>query len=207
LIRQSYEIVPIDSIHPHPDNPRIGQVDAIATSIRANGWYGAVVVQASSRRVIAGHHRLKAAVAEGLSEVPVLIVDVDDTTAKRILLADNRTSDLAEYNPEALLDALASLTQEAGDLDALIGTGFTSEDLDSLLNEMEADPNAEGPDLATGGPGSGEKMPHLQWGSKKRVPISQAEVQRLDALVDEYVEQNGSQYGFLGYLLREVHGG
>ncbi len=115
---------------PHPLNPRIGDVEAIRASIRAVGFYNYVVGQTSTGYVIAGNHRLKAAVAEGVPDVPVMWLDVDDDTALRILLADNRTSDKSEYYADILLTQLEAL----GDL---AGTGYTGDDLDDLLAEVE----------------------------------------------------------------------
>jgi DNA modification methylase len=113
----------------HPDNPRQGDVDAIAASITENGWYGTIVAQKSTGIVLAGNHRLQAATRLGLEEVPVYWVDVDDTEARKILLADNRTNDLATYDNKILGELLAELSET----DDLLGTGYTDNDLDDLL--------------------------------------------------------------------------
>lgn len=147
-MQQSYEQVSVDAVQTHPDNPRRGSVDAIRESIDASGFYGAIVVQRSTGFVLAGNHRLQAARAAGLTEVPAIFVDVDDTVARRILVADNRTSDLASYDDRGLADLLSSLADGAADVgDALTGTGFTGSDLDSLLAGLEPtepDPGSEG---------------------------------------------------------------
>ena len=92
-----------DHIKPHPDNARRGNVDAIRQSIQANGFFGSLVVQRSTGHILVGNHRFRAAQAEQLPEVPVMFIDCDDDEAKRILLADNRTSDLGVYDDELLL--------------------------------------------------------------------------------------------------------
>ena len=119
----------------HPENPREGDIGAIATSIEQNGWYGTVVAQKSTGHVLAGNHRLQAAQQLGMKEVPVYWVDVDDTTAKKILLADNRTNDLASYNDDVLSELLTDLAST----DDLLGTGFDGDDLDDLFSEVELD--------------------------------------------------------------------
>ena len=116
----------------HPDNPRQGDIGAIAVSIEQNGWYGTVVAQKSTGHVLAGNHRLQAAQQLGLKEVPVYWVDVDDTTAKKILLADNRTNDLAIYNDDTLSELLTDLSS-TGDL---LGTGYDGDDVDQLLADL-----------------------------------------------------------------------
>jgi len=135
IVNERYDRVPLDAIRTHPKNPRRGDIDAIAASIRANGFYGALVVQRSSGFILAGNHRFLAAKKLGFSSVPVLFVDVDDRVAEKILLADNRTSDLAEYDDEALAELLSSLAQD----DELEGTGYDQAAVDALLDELSAD--------------------------------------------------------------------
>lgn len=126
IINQQYEIVPIARLKQHPRNPRKGNVDAIAESIEHNGFYGAVVAQRSTGYVLAGNHRLKAAGAKRGATVPVVWVDVDDERALRILLADNRTNDLAGYDDGELVKLL-------GELPTLDGTGYDQAALDELM--------------------------------------------------------------------------
>lgn len=134
VIEQEYDqAVPIDRLTEHPSNPRRGDVSVIADSIEANGFYGAVIAQRSTGFVVAGNHRLKAARESGLDTIPVVWVDVDDDRAKRILLVDNRSSDLARYDDPELAALLTSL---AGSADALRGTGFADEDLNDVLARL-----------------------------------------------------------------------
>ena len=126
------EVVPVTKLHPHPDNPRQGDVGAIVTSIQQNGWYGTLVAQTSTGRVLAGNHRLQAAAQIGMTEVPVYWVDVDDVTARKILLADNRTNDLATYDD----DLLSLLLTDLASTDDLLGTGYDGDDLDDLLGDL-----------------------------------------------------------------------
>ncbi|WP_440100041.1 ParB N-terminal domain-containing protein [Streptosporangium sp. H16] len=128
MVLQSYASIPIDLLEPHPDNPHKGDSDVIAESIGANGFYGAVVAQASSKRIIAGHHRVQAAHKQGLTEVPVLLLDVDDEQAKRIMLADNRTAEYGQYDDAQLAELLQGLPD-------LIGTGWSDDDLADLLDD------------------------------------------------------------------------
>jgi hypothetical protein len=121
---------PVEALSEHPENPRRGDVGAISESIEANGFFGAVLVQASSGHVIAGNHRLKAALALGLATVPALYIDVDDDQAKRIMLADNRSNDLASYDDAALAKLLGSVGG------SLVGTGYTDQDLAALLGSL-----------------------------------------------------------------------
>jgi hypothetical protein len=125
----------------HPLNPREGDVGAIAESIQMNGWFGTVVAQRSTGYVLAGNHRLEAARLLGFASVPVYWVDCDESTAKRILLADNRTSDLASYDIQTLGDLLKDMALD-GNLD---GTGYDGDDIDALLRSANRLP----PDFAS----------------------------------------------------------
>ena len=62
----------IDSIRPYPDNPRDNDaaVEAVAASIREFGFRQPIVVDTAGV-IVVGHTRYKAAIALGLSEVPV----------------------------------------------------------------------------------------------------------------------------------------
>ncbi len=179
---------PIDSLVPHPDNPRLGDVEAIKESIRANGWVGTIVTQKSTGWIIVGNHRTRAAreLAAGqfqrredqsskdydnekarwaaeFEQLPVHVLDCDDATARRVLLADNRTSDLATYDDPKLLRltaqivdpeaAVAVLSNPESNPDevaealrliaaqpkkgAMRGTGYTERDAEQLALAME----------------------------------------------------------------------
>ena len=122
------ESVPLEKLNLHPNNPRKGNLEALGESLDVNGFYGAIVAQKSTGYILAGNHRYMAASAKKAQEIPVIWVDVDDDQAKKILLADNRTSDLAVYDE----DELSMLLKSLDDLD---GTGYTEEDLDALVGE------------------------------------------------------------------------
>jgi hypothetical protein len=132
---QDYEVVPVDRIRPHPENPRHGNLEAIRESIRTNGFYGACLVQRSTGHILVGNHRYIAATEEGLLEVPVVWADVDDATARRIMLADNRTTDLATYDDSILIDLLTAVAHN----DDLVGSGYTAADLELLTEAIMAD--------------------------------------------------------------------
>jgi hypothetical protein len=126
------ETVKLTNLTPHPDNPRQGDIGAIVTSIKKNGWYGSIVAQTSTGLILAGNHRYQAAKQLGMTEIPVFWVDVDETVARRILLADNRANDLASYND----DILATLLADLASTNDLLGTGWDGDDLDRLLGDL-----------------------------------------------------------------------
>lgn len=147
LREQSYELVGVDQLVPHPDNPRSGDIEAIEESVAQNGFYGALVAQRTTGYVLAGNHRLLAAQRAGLTHLPVVWVDLDDDRARRILLVDNRSNDRAGYDNQRLVDLLGELNVTS---DGLVGTGYTAQDLAALAathldepeqtDEQEPDP-------------------------------------------------------------------
>lgn len=139
FVDQKLRRMKVSELTMHPSNPRQGDVGAIHTSIDRNGFYGALIVQKNTGLVLAGNHRLLAAMQAGATSVPVLEVDVDDATATRILLADNRTNDLATYDNELLADMLQALAAA----DDLLGTGYDGDDLDQLLADLNREPDEE----------------------------------------------------------------
>jgi len=123
------EYVPITELKTHPRNARQGDVGAIITSIQKNGWYGTIVVQRGTNYILAGNHRFLAAQQLGLTHLPVFWVECDDDRALAILVADNRLSDLASYDSDALLDILSDV-QAAG---MLLETGYDDDDLRKMI--------------------------------------------------------------------------
>lgn len=113
----------------HPLNPREGDVGVIAQSLELNGQYRPIVVQVGTDLVIAGNHTLAAARALGWESIECVELDVSDLEAVEILAIDNRSSDRAWYDPDALLAQLQSMKD-------LRGTGFEMADVGELLDSL-----------------------------------------------------------------------
>lgn len=127
-------LVDINEVVPWEGNPRSGDLEVLKASIIKNGFYQPVVVQRSTNIVLAGNHRRAALIELGATQIPVLYVDADDVQATRLALADNRTSDLAFYDDEALFELLDSLMNA----DNLEGTGYDRNAYELLLQGVEA---------------------------------------------------------------------
>ena len=120
------ELTPIKSIKTYDKNPRIGNIDAIAESLEKSGQFKPIVVNSRNNQILAGNHTFLAARKLGWTEIYVSFVDVDEETAKRIVLADNRTSDMGEYDDKVLAELLASLPD-------IVGTGYEQTDIDEII--------------------------------------------------------------------------
>ncbi len=121
--------MPLDSVKPHPRNPRVGDVAAIAASLRRFGQQKPIVVQASTRWVVAGNHLVHAARSLGWTGIAANVVELDDATATAFMLADNRTADLGGYD-DALL---AAIIAEQVAADNLAATGYGIDDVAAIL--------------------------------------------------------------------------
>ncbi len=124
------KMVPVTSLKPYDKNPRKGNVRAIAESLSTNKQYRPIVVQQKTKKILAGNHTWQAAKALGWSQIAVVFVDVSDEEAKRIVLADNRTTDLAGYDDKVLAELLKSL----GDPE---GTGYTESDMQAIIGATQ----------------------------------------------------------------------
>jgi hypothetical protein len=198
--------VPVDDLVAYYRNPRTGDVDAIAESLSTNGQYKAIVVNRGTHtgrpnEILAGNHTWAAAKQLGWEQIAATWVDVGDEDAARIVVVDNRTSDLAGYDSELLADILEELPD-------LGGTGYDQSALDKLLDNR-ALPTAI--DLPSEGQGTGAmaKLEYLQWGymqwSTIRVQITAAEVETLNAIYERYVAESRSDLGFGWHLLQQPH--
>lgn len=138
-------VVQIAALHPHPSNPRQGNVQMIKDSLEELGQYRPIVVNRGSKtgrpnEILAGHHLVLAAAELGWSTVDAVLVDVGELTATKILLADNRTSDMATYDDRLLAELLASIRED------LQGTGYTEEDLAAMERLLEDYAPTDNPD-------------------------------------------------------------
>lgn len=140
------KMVPIGEVVPYDKNPRLNDkaVDAVASSIREFGFKVPIVVDGEGV-VVSGHTRLKAAKALGLTEVPVIVADdLDDTKIKAFRLADNKVSELAEWDESMLAEELAELadlsydmSQFEFDLDLGADGGDDLGDMPDDINQLE----------------------------------------------------------------------
>jgi hypothetical protein len=127
------EYVPIDSIHPWKDNPRIhaNSVEQVVKSIKRFGWGAVIVCRLENREIIAGHTRYEAAKRMNMDSVPVRFLDVTEQEAHILALADNKLGESSTWD-DAMLRAVIGMMPEKTDL--LTGTGFSTEDLAKLTN-------------------------------------------------------------------------
>lgn len=101
----------IDEIIPYDNNPRKNDeaVDYVANSIREFGFKMPIVVDKEGV-IIAGHTRLKASKKLGLEQVPVIVADdLTEEQVKALRLADNKVSEVAQWDFNMLSEELANI--------------------------------------------------------------------------------------------------
>lgn len=117
----------IADLIPDPENAREHDdksVQAIAASLSKFGQRKPIVVR--NNVVIAGNGTLAAATSLGWEEIETVSADdLDDTDATAFAIADNRTSELSNWDSDALSDMMTKIAS-APDV-ALEVTGFASE--------------------------------------------------------------------------------
>lgn len=143
ILVESVEAVDVRSLNMFHKNPRVGNVDKIAESLKKNGQFKPIVVNRGSltgrpMEILAGNHTWLGTKRNGDAKVLAAYVDVDEDTATRINIADNKTADEGSYDDTILAELLASLPDA-------VGTGYSQNELDELINSIEV------PDFDLGG--------------------------------------------------------
>ena len=130
------EYMNIDKLIPYINNPRINDnaVDKVAASIKEYGFKVPIVID-KNNVIVAGNTRYKASRQLGLEEIPCIVADdLTDKQIKAFRIADNKTSELAEWDMELLEIELEGLDD--------IFTGFDDAEFDDIMGidkEVEED--------------------------------------------------------------------
>jgi len=93
LERLAVEYVPIDQVKPNDYNPNRQSdhdFELLCRSIDEDGFTQPIVVLRGTATVVDGEHRWRAALALGLTEVPVVFVDMTPAQARIATLRHNR---------------------------------------------------------------------------------------------------------------------
>lgn len=126
----------VDELIPYERNPRKNDeaVECVANSIKEFGFKVPIVID-KDNVIIAGHTRLKGAKKLGLKEVPCIVADdLTEEQVKAFRLADNKVSEVAEWD-------MTLLGEELLDIEDLDMTDFGFE----LFDEEEAEDEEDNP--------------------------------------------------------------
>jgi len=110
-------LLPIDKLDPNPDQPRteIGDLTELTASIHEKGVLEPLLVKPTHDQrwmIIAGERRWRAATAAGLTELPCIEMDVDESAVAEIALIENMQR--KDLTPWEEADGLRALSERFG---------------------------------------------------------------------------------------------
>ena len=153
------QLVSIDKLIPYVNNARTHsaeQLNKLRSSLREFGFINPVIIDRDFN-VIAGHGRILAAKAEGISDVPCVFVDyLTPAQKKAYIIADNRMALDAGWDEEMLKVEIEALQAEDFDL-GLTGfdekelAGFFDTDEDAKEDDFDVDGELEKPCFSRSG--------------------------------------------------------
>lgn len=125
-----------NKLKPRPKNPRTHgrrQINQIIASIREFGFINPVLVDGADG-IVAGHARVEAAIAIGMTDVPTVRVDhLSATQIRAYVIADNRLAEKAGWDRNLLALELQELSVELN-FDVTV-TGFETAEVDIIIGE------------------------------------------------------------------------
>jgi len=104
-------LIPIEQLDPNPDQPRqvMGDLSELMASIAEKGVIEPLIVRQQGERfqIVAGERRYQASVQVGLTELPVIIRDVDDGELVELALIENiQRKDLTPFEEGRAIQTL-----------------------------------------------------------------------------------------------------
>ncbi len=124
------DLLPAD-YNPRKDlKPGDPEYEKLKRSIEQFGYVEPVIWNEKTGRVVGGHQRLKVLMDMGITEVDVVVVDMDTEKEKALNIALNKIS--GEWDTEKLALVIADL--QGADFDVSL-TGFDPEELEDLFRD------------------------------------------------------------------------
>ena len=140
---QEIKNIKINDLVPYERNAKIHseyQLDLISRSIKEFGFINPVLID-EDKNVIAGHGRIEAAKLLGMKEVPTITIEgLTEVERRAYILADNKLSELAEWDEKLVAAELKELKESNFETDI---TGFLYDDMD--LSFLDADNDMKNP--------------------------------------------------------------
>jgi len=156
------EYLPVSELIPYTKNPRKNDaaVERIANLIKEYGFKKPILVDEKNNKneIIAGHTRLKAALLLGIEKVPVIFADdLSPEQVKAFRIADNKSSEWAEWDISLLTEEISDLSETGFDIDL---TGFSDIEVSNLLPDYN---DNSSPDHSIYGGGVPVNDPMGEW--------------------------------------------
>lgn len=122
-------------LRPWAKNPRRNEhaVAAVAASIEEFDFGAPIVARLANNEIIKGHTRWLAANRLKLKLVPVRFLDISETKAHKLALADNKLGELSDWDDALVAEQLMAL--DGGDRELL---GWGEDEFNDLLGDEPA---------------------------------------------------------------------
>lgn len=153
MIKMEIESIKIEDIKPYENNPRHNDeaVEGVKESIKQFGFKIPIVID-KNNVIVCGHTRYKASVALGLNEIPCIRADdLTDDQIKAFRIADNKVSEVAEWDIEKLQIELEDISIDMSsfgiDLDSISSIDISDDDDGYYGDERERTNQAYNMDL------------------------------------------------------------
>ena len=134
--------VDIDDIKPYENNPRFNDnaVEYVKNSIKEFGFKVPMILD-KDNKIVTGHTRYKASLELGLKEIPVIYADdLTEEQIKAFRLADNKVSEVAEWDWELLDEELEDIDIDMTEFNF---TNFDDIDLENFFEKTNNDKKEE----------------------------------------------------------------
>lgn len=143
MAHMNVERIPIANLSQDPANARVHperNLAAITASLRRFGQQTPIVID-KSNVVRKGNGTLQAAMAMGWDSIDCIRTELTSSDAIAYAIADNRTSELAEWDDDVLAAQLQGLL--ADDEALLEASGFDEDELAEMFEEPDFGPGTE----------------------------------------------------------------
>ena len=131
---KDYPFIDINELKPYKNNARLhpqDQIDKIVNSINEFGFITPVIID-EDNTILVGHGRTQAAKQAGLTQVPYRrVTNLTDEQKRAYILADNKLSDIAEWDEELLQIELEKINLDM--------TAFGFEEFEIDIEEEKAE--------------------------------------------------------------------
>lgn len=193
-------IVATATLVPNPQNPNKhpeSQLELLAKVIKAQGWRMPIKVSTRSGMIVSGHGRFEAAMLAGLTEVPVDYQHYEtEEDELSDLLADNRIAELAEMDKEMLAAVFASIGEDSINITL---SGYTEDEVAQICASLSESVMMDIDSIGS----KSETSVHKMKIDRTVIELTEDEYAGIMAELDNYLEINGTTFGFVRWLLHD----
>lgn len=144
---ESIKEIQVELLQPYEKNAKQhseSQIQKIADSISEFGFISPCLID-KDNRIIAGHGGVEAAKILGMETVPCVYIEgLTDVQRRAYILADNRLTELGDWDMDLVQDELSFLNDEGFDID-LTGFDFLGDEEEEIIEDEYDDTLPEEP--------------------------------------------------------------